>query len=133
MKALKMVHDQDPKSLLASAVAPYLDGITVPPYRFICAVYKRPEKTAGGIFLPETAGPRKEDRYQGKVGLILKMGAHCFEDDSSHKWGDERPKVGDWIVWNVGDTWSFVLGETDCRWLSEDDWRLTTTNPDWFY
>ena len=132
-RALKMIHDTDPKALLMAATTPYLDGITLPPYRFIVGVYKRPEKLASGLYLPETAGPRKEDSYQGKVGLILKMGPRTFAEDATHQWDGTAPKVGDWIVYNVGDAWAFDLGDTRCRWLHEDDWRMTTTEPDWFY
>lgn len=136
-KALTMVHDLDPKVLIQEQVAQYLDGLVIPPYRFIAAIYKKPEriqfKGGGSLIVPETADSRKEDSYQGKIGLILKMGPGCFEDDEQRKWHGVAPKVGDWIVWNVGDTWRFTLGETECRWLSEDNWRMTSPSPDWFY
>src|ERR1700744_6276394 len=44
----------------------------------LLAIYQRPEMTSGGIVLaPQTL---KEDIYQGKVGLVVKIGAHCQFD-----------------------------------------------------
>jgi len=41
----------------------------------LIATYMRPEKTAGGIVLPHQN--LKEDQYQGKVGLVVKIGSAC--------------------------------------------------------
>src|ERR1700744_2218737 len=41
----------------------------------LVAIYIRPAKSAGGILLTDRT--RKEANYQGKVGLVVKIGSAC--------------------------------------------------------
>ena len=50
----------------------HIDGIDVLFNQVLIAVYERPKVTASGIHLPDQS--TDEDRYQGKVGLVLKRG-----------------------------------------------------------
>jgi co-chaperonin GroES (HSP10) len=90
-RALKMVHDTDPKQELWSRAAPLVEGWKVQAELVLIATYLRPEKTQSGIFLPEKA--RGEDEYQGKVGLIIMMGPDAFKGDPE----ETKPAVGDWV------------------------------------
>ena len=62
--------------------------------RFV-AVYERPEQTKSKIFLTDSV--RDEDKFQGKVGLVVKMGPDAFVDSGG--WVFQRKAaVGDWSV-----------------------------------
>lgn len=66
--------------------------------------------TQGGIIVPATAtGALAEDKYQGKVGLVMALGPIAFKEDDNHQWGGVTPQVGDWVMISVGDTYSFDL------------------------
>ena len=62
----------------------------------LVAVYVRPEKTKGGIFLPDKA--KDEDKYQSKVGLILKVGPSAFVDDAQNWFKGVTVQEHDWII-----------------------------------
>ena len=46
---------------------------------------------------------QKEDRYQGKTGLIIKLGSHAFVDEGDLRFYDFRPKEGDWVQFRNSD------------------------------
>jgi co-chaperonin GroES (HSP10) len=114
---LRVIHKTDPKEDILHDV-----GHLVPHFQPIAAgvfivMYERGNQkgggevtTQGGIIVPSTAtGALAEDKYQGKVGLVMALGPIAFEEDASHKWGNAVPQVGDWVMISVGDTYSFDL------------------------
>jgi hypothetical protein len=66
----------------------------------LLAIYQRPEMTAGGIILP--ASNLKEDLYQGKAHLVVKIGPGCdfFGLDV---------KLHDWVVVRPSDGWALDI------------------------
>lgn len=61
----------------------------------LLAIYQRPEMTPGGIVLPHQN--LKEDLYQGKSHLVLKIGSGCEFfglDIQLHDWVVVRPSDG---------------------------------------
>jgi len=134
---LRVVHTQDPKEVLYNATAPYLKDWKIKPTALLLAMYERGKnggeaKTAGGIIVPDVQhGSLKEDKYQGKVGLVMKVGELAFQDDETHAWGEFKPKVGDWVVVNVGDTFSFdIPDDRRCRIVDEQNVRAVVPVPD---
>ena len=69
MKQLQMDHDGDPKQNLINEVGDISD-IEIFNNQILVGVYIRPEKTKSGIYLSDKY--RDEDKFQSKVGLILK-------------------------------------------------------------
>lgn len=65
----------------------------------LCGVFCRPNVTPSGIYLTEKEV--KEDWWQHKVVLVLKMGPDAFQGDPSYqraRFGDAGPPaVGDWL------------------------------------
>lgn len=116
-RALEMVHDTDPRKEIEDSLSPYLDEIEVMGARVLIGVYVRPSRTRGGIIIADST--RNEDNYQGKIGLVLKLGPLAFTADATHDWGDRAPKVGDWVLFRVGDTHPLIIGDRACR-LAED-------------
>lgn len=134
---VQLLHRVDPKQQIISAVDPWVEGVQIRPYDVLIAMYLR-EKIEGdkvttrGIFLPDNgAGTLREDLYQGKVGLIRKVGSLAFTDEKDHKWDGFQPKVDDWVVINVGDTFSFDLpGGWRIRIVDENYVRMIVQAPD---
>ncbi len=130
MRAVQMVHDVDPKREIWDRVKGKIEDIRPLATEVVCAIYVRPEKTKSGLYLAQTVGMAKEDQYQGKVGLVLKMGPLAFTEDADHKWGGVTPKVGDWVVYRVGDTFQFSIGDQMCRSADESCVKMIVPQPD---
>jgi len=127
---MRMSHDADPRAALNDAVGD-LSGVELFHNQVLVATYKRPEKTAGGIFL--TDGTRKEDEYQGKVGLVLKKGPMAFVDDRSISFHGQNVEVGDWVAYRHSDGWALNVNGTHCRVIEDSHVRARIDNPDRIY
>lgn len=68
-------------------------------YYVLLAIFKRPEKTRGGIILADRT--RDEDDYQGRVGLVLAIGDHAYRSDKFREFDDPWVDLGDWVVFPV--------------------------------
>jgi co-chaperonin GroES (HSP10) len=126
--AIAMVHEEDPKGAIWKDIEPYLAEVDVLGARVLVAVYVRPKQSAGGIYLPDKTVD--EDKYQGKVGLVLALGPIAFEDDTTHRFGTIKPEVGDWIVFSVGDTFGLEIGKRRCRSVEDVDVHMIIDRPD---
>ena len=122
-----MTHAGDPRAELMSSVGD-ISGIKIFNNWILVAVYKRPEKTLGGIIL--TDNTRKEDEYQGKVGLVLKKGPLAFVDDDKASFNGQDVKLGEWIAFRVSDGWSLEVNGVICRMLQDVQIRLGLPSPD---
>lgn len=137
------------KKLLAD-LKPIMKGITPMRNKIIVATYVRPEVTAGGIIVPQKT--QDEDRWQGKVGLVLKRGPLAFWWDEIAQAaegliGKERadaikaaekahgvPQVGDWVQYRASESYEFgvKLGSSDaasCRYILDDSIITTLSDP----
>lgn len=101
-------HETDPKLEILAAVGDAVQCFSMLGSRVLVAIYVRPEKSAGGILRPSSN--RDEDKWQGKVGLVVAKGPLAFTESDTHHWGDAKPNVGDWVMFRVGDTFPFALG-----------------------
>jgi co-chaperonin GroES (HSP10) len=130
-----MVHDVDPiADLLAKAGT--LSEIEVPVNSVLVAIYKRPAQTKSGIIMPDQH--RDEDKYQGKVGLVLKKGPLAFVDDDRYSFHGFAADRGEWVAYRVSD--GFPLGimgldgkAVDCRLIKDSDIKLKIDQPDIIY
>jgi co-chaperonin GroES (HSP10) len=109
---VRVLHHTDPAEKIWEDLGWVIDGLTPTGADVLLVMYERvgqgESKTAGGIIIPDTkGGAATEDKYQGKVGLVVKMGPLAFQEDETHKWGNVIPKVGDWVLINVNEAFSF--------------------------
>jgi co-chaperonin GroES (HSP10) len=111
MALLKMDHAIDPKEDLFNKLGD-LSGVDIAANRVLCAVYQRPEKLKSGIVLPNSFV--NEDKYQGKIGLIVKAGPLAFDTESEWFAGIDY-KVGDWVMFRPSDGWSLNIHDVLCR------------------
>lgn len=127
MQAVAMKHVVNPKLEIQKAVAPLVEKMTVLGPQVLIAVYIQPERTAGGIILTDQT--REENNYQGKIGLVLKVGPVAFHEDDDHKF-PIVPKVGDWVMFRVGDTFEFIIGKRKFRLAEDVSIKAILTDPD---
>lgn len=127
--AQKIATAKDPKQAIRDLVGD-LSTIHLTKDDVLIGTYFRPEKTAGGIIRP--GGDVSEDAWQGKVGLLLKIGPTAFVDapDFTFVWDETGPfKVGDWVVYKGGDTWQLSIREFPCRVVRDVNVRMKTDDP----
>jgi len=117
-----------------------LSGIEIAQNEVLIAIYKRPEKTAGGIVLPHQN--LKEDSYQGKCGLVVKIGSACRfvrkNEETDRTFGIEI-ELHDWVVVNTSSTWRLDVNSdaealkiedfVQCRLVYDDQIRMRVSDP----
>ena len=91
----------------------------------LIATYVRSDKTKGGIIIGGDR-TRAEDRFQGKIGMVLKVGPTAFRGAKPDSFGGITVNVGDWIMYKASDAHEFFfvdekssLDGSSCR-LIED-------------
>ena len=128
MPYMKMTHDVDPAKKLIDEIGD-LSTIELFNNQILVGVYLRPEKTQSGLYMPDKH--RDEDRYQSKVGLLLKKGPRAFEP-TGDGWfdGTENFALGDWLVFRPSDGWSITVHGVLCRTLSDMQVKKRVKDPD---
>jgi co-chaperonin GroES (HSP10) len=125
---MKMQHQEDPREVILGQLG------EIPPEfvgwnKVMVALYIRPEKTLGGLILPDKS--KDEDVFQGKVGLIVAMGPQAFVDDDNTKFHGVKYSVGDWVWFRASEGWAFQLHGVSCRLFHrEGDIYGRLTHPD---
>lgn len=127
MSQIAMEHSVDPRKDLLKKIG-NIDDIEIFNNQLLCAVYVRPEKTKGGIVLPDQH--RSEDKIQGKVGLVLKKGQSAFVDEGQKWFVGVEVDVNDWIIFRPADGWSITVNGVLCRILDDINIRGRVQHPD---
>lgn len=125
--SFKMAHERDPAELIREEVGD-LSNVDVFHNQILVGIYRRPEKTAGGIIITQKA--QAEELFQGTVGLVLKVGPTAFQDDEHNKFHGQTVKEGDWIVYRTSDTHKVALNGIVCRLLEDAHVKLRVPHPD---
>lgn len=119
-------NSKDPKKDILKIVGD-ISGVNVKWNMILVATYIRPSKTAGGIIRPEMNVA--EDEWQGKVGLVLKLGPMAYQDDEETQFNGESVSVGEWAVYKVGDAWSVNINGYPCRIIRDSSIKMTVSDP----
>lgn len=132
MRALAMRHDVDPAEDLRAKLKGKIEEVEVFHNLILVAQYVRPDSIdlGGGKRIFLTDQTRKEDEYQGKVGLVLKKGPMAFEDDGVNQFHGQNVQVGDWICFRTSDGWPLIIGDVHCRFLEEAHIKARIASPD---
>jgi co-chaperonin GroES (HSP10) len=135
---VRIKHLTNPKDDIWDDVSKLLKDFKPLGARVLVVVYERGKNKSGqesrtqhGIIIPDTGSLSVpgNDKWQGKVGLVIAMGPLAFKDDTSHAWGDVRPQVNDWVMFDVGNTSPFDLpGGRRARYV--DDVYIDAVLPD---
>ena len=127
MPYMVMEHEDDPaKPLLEQAGD--LSSVEVFNNQLLVAVYVRPQKTKSGIILTDKT--TDEDRYQSKVGLVLKKGSSAFNDNTGEWFNGVEINESDWIVFRPSDGWSVTVNGQLCRMIDDVNVRGRIDHPD---
>ena len=128
-KALEMHHEEDPREVLMKAAASALESFrAVPAAMVLILVYEGAEKTKSGLYIAQQT--KDEYSYQGKVGLVVKTGPRAFVEDETHKFDDVKAQVGDWVLFQPGETFGFRLGTCKARIVEDVHIRGILDDPD---
>lgn len=138
MPALKAIHHKDPRLEIIKRVGD-LSWFRLRTNQILVAIYiAPPERQYRNMKLLVTDKTRDEDRYQGKIGLIIKMGPTAFVDDEqTHFLPEDKAALHDWVVFRASDGWQLTLTgdgseetKQPCRVFVESDIRAIVSDPD---
>lgn len=127
MANMEMDHSIDPKSEIVERLG-NISGIELFNNQILCAVYVRPNKTKSGIYLSDKTVD--EDRYQGKVGLLVAAGPEAFNDSNGEWFNGVKFSMLDWIVFRPSDGWSINVNGVLCRMMSDTQVKARISSPD---
>lgn len=127
MSAMLMAHDGDPRQKLLEEIGD-LSQVELFNNQILVAVYVRPTKTKSGLYLTDKYA--EEDKFQGKVGLLVGMGPAAFQDDSGQWFNNASFNLHDWLVYRPSDGWSITINGVLCRMLSDTQVKMRIPTPD---
>lgn len=136
--AKKNQEDFDPKNEILDRLGD-ISALEIAQNELLVAVYMRPKKV-GSFYLPDQN--LKEDQYQGKTGLVVKIGSACQFRRTDTRTGliyGLDIQLHDWIVTRTSDTWPHEVN-TDpnnfdpskfvkCRLVYDDQVRMRIPFP----
>jgi co-chaperonin GroES (HSP10) len=102
----------DPKRAILDAIGDF-SSLEVFGHQVLVGTYIPPERTKGGIILPDNS--MAEARYQGKCALVLKVGPNAFVDDAVATFGGVKVEPGEWVFFRNSDGWEFFLGQAQAQ------------------
>lgn len=108
-----------------------LSGITVLADNVLVATYIKPRKTSGGIIIPEAS--IHEDRHQGKVGLVLKVGEGAFKYVGGYKYEGTVPEIGQYVAFHTSDAREMALNGVSIKFIPDSLIRMIVPDPDNLY
>ena len=97
----------------------------------LVATYVRPNKSKGGIIF--TDKNLDENRFQGKVGLVIAKGPTAFKYDGAYPWEGPVPEVGDWVIYRANDAWENFFNGISVRWIDSDLIKGSIEDPTLIY
>ncbi len=125
------------RARIMQRIGPALHGIKVFGNRVLVAKFTR-ERVGSGRLLA-AAPPPLEDKYQGKIGLVIAKGTIAFQDDDSHQFHGDNVEVGDWVFYAYGDGTDLDLTppgtaeKVHCKLLKEAEVAGVVPRPDLFW
>jgi co-chaperonin GroES (HSP10) len=126
---MPMSHEEDPKQSLLEQLGD-ISQVELFHNQVLLAVYLRPEKTKSGLIL--TANHLDEDKYQSKVGLLVKRGPLAFEQDGNWFTGMTFQDY-DWLIFRPSDGWSITVNGVLCRIFDDISIKGRAPHPDSVY
>ena len=130
-KTLELSQANDAKAEILKQVGG-LGGFQIPNDLVLLATYQEPERTPGGIIKPGKS--LDESRFQGKAGLVLKLGPTAFKFYSGgYAWSGALPVEGDWVIFRFSDAWEIFIRGVSCRFVEADFIKAVINDPTMVY
>ena len=125
----------DFKDVVFKLLAKELKQTKIPGEKLLIVTYIPPEKTKGGIILSNRA--LDENRFQGKVALIVKIGDEAFkyknQFDHEGLYDGHTPKVGDYVVCRFSDGFEMLINGTAVRLIDQHAIQMYIEDPESVY
>src|SRR5262249_45286841 len=107
----------DPKEQIFAETSQYIESFHLLKADLLVVTYDRSNqegdiKRESGLILPKASALSNtlgEDQYQGKVGLVMKLGPLAFTEADGHKWVARTPRIAAWVMFHVGDGFPFHI------------------------
>ncbi len=120
LRAISEAAAFDPKRAILDKIERDIAGMDVFHNLVLVASYVAPPRTMKGpngenIPFYETDKKLDEHRFQGKVGMVLKMGPLAFRDDKNVSFGGDKIEVGDWVVTRPSDGLEWFLSAPQAK------------------
>lgn len=131
-KLREIAAGKDPAEALWKALGD-ISGLELFHSQVMVATYIGPEKTIGGIILPDKT--LTENRFQGKVGLVVKLGPGAFIDDPTNGafFHGVSVQEGDWVFFRASDGMELFsvdrTGGVPCRVFRDIDIKGRVSDP----
>lgn len=126
---LRTIHVEDPRDVIWNAVGADLEQVEPMNQQVLVGLYIRPAtRTQSGLEIAEEA--IDEDRYQGKVGMVLKKGPRAFVDDGPLKFHGQDVQPGDWVVYRASDGLKGMIGDREVRFIPDVYIKAKIDHPD---
>lgn len=107
-----------------------LSKVEVMHNQVLVGIYMRSDRI-GSIIIPDQT--RDEDRWQGKVGLVLKTGPLAFKNDSGNDFAGQSVSEDDWLIYRVSDGFAIDINGCHCRLLEDIHIKGRVSDPSVIY
>ena len=99
LRAIAQAANADPKAALLNSAGPLTDYEIF--HNLVLVATYVPSEKIGSIIVPDKS--MMESRFQGKMGLVLKLGPLAFKDDAVARFGGVTIEPGDWVMYRPSD------------------------------
>jgi co-chaperonin GroES (HSP10) len=127
MPFMTMQHETDPAETIRTEMGD-ISPVEVFNNQVLVAVYIRPQKTKSGIILTDKT--TEEDRFQSKIGLVVKKGPSAFDDSTGEWFKGVSIDESDWIIFRPSDGWSITVNGVLCRLIEDVNVKGRVKHPD---
>ena len=114
---------EDPADVIMARVRDELQKIpAIFGPRVLIALAPSPGRSKGGIIFTDKL--KDEGRFQGKAGLVLKLGHDAFKYHPrypQYDWEGPKADVGDWVHFFNSDSREIGVGGIACRYIWDSD------------
>lgn len=112
---------EDPRKIVLDTILPLVKGLDIYRNEVLLVTAPNRTKSKGGIlYVPKT---QQEQRFQGKIGLIVGLGEIAFKDEELWPNEETRPVIGTWVFFRNADTNECSIGGYSCRFILDDKIR----------
>src|ERR1700749_1036182 len=118
-------HDVDPAAALRDRIGFF--SVKLAPCQVLVATYVPPERLKSGLYIPDKT--RDEALFQGKCGLVIRLGPLGFHDSPGFAFGGFAAGLDDWAVYRVSDGFPMRVNGVDCRLLRDSEVRAVIDQP----
>ena len=126
---------EDPADVIMARVRDELQKIpAIFGPRVLIALAPSPGRSKGGIIFTDKL--KDEGRFQGKAGLVLKLGHDAFKYHPrypQYDWEGPKPEVGSWVAFFNSDSREIGIGGIACRYIWDSDLLSLITEPEAVY